>query len=98
MTPRHMLAVFLMFPVAWMVHRAFVAWKHCQNPQATPENADDAIFVVRSLLEGEHDAEAPPSGGLIHVEGVYMRFLFVVALFCVVGFILGYGVCLCVHP
>lgn len=98
MTPRHMLAVFLMFPVAWIVHRAFAAWKHCQNPQATPQDADDAIIAVRVLLEGEHDVNAPPSGGPIHVEGVYMRFQFVVALFCVVGFILGYGVSRCLNP
>lgn len=97
-TPRHMLAVFLMFPVAWIVHRAFAAWKHCQNPQARPQDADDAILVVRALLEGEHDVNAPPSGGLIHVEGVYQRLQFVVALFCVVGFVLGYGVALCLNP
>lgn len=96
-TPRHMLAVLLTFPVAWMVHRAYVAWKHFQSPQTTPEDADDAVYIARMIVDGEDDGVEAPGGGIVHVEGVFLRFQFAVALFCVIGFLLGYGVSLCLH-
>lgn len=94
MTPRHMLAVFLMFPIAWLVYSAWAAAKHADSP--TPENEEHAMQIARFLLED--DTNKPLSNGPVDVNGVYWRFLGVVAIYAVIGFLLGYGVCLCVHP